>query len=80
MPGKAIMRFIRFLTVYIIVGGAAALLAPDSVGKLSRWFADNPRYMRLVGILDIGLGIWLAQQQYQAEKHPQPWWRRAFRG
>jgi hypothetical protein len=76
MPGKGIMRFIRFLTVYSIVGGAVALLAPEIMGKLSRWFADNPRYMRLVGIVDIGLGIWLAQQQYQAASSPQPWWRK----
>jgi hypothetical protein len=72
MPSKGIARFLRFLTAYIIVGGAAAVLAPDSVGKLSRWFADNPRYMRLVGMLDICLGIWLAREQYQAP--PQPWW------
>ena len=76
MPSKGIMRFIRFLAVYTIVGGAAALLAPNSVGKLSRWFADNPRYLRLAGILDIGLGIWLAQQHYQAKEPPQPWWRK----
>jgi hypothetical protein len=76
LPSKGLMRFIRFLTVYTILGGAAALLAPDSVGKLTRWFADNPRYLRLAGIVDIGLGIWLAQQQYQEEMPPQPWWRK----
>lgn len=75
MPSEGIRRFTRFLAVYIIVGGAAALIAPNSVGKLSRWFADNPRYLRLVGLLDIGLGIWLAKQQYQ-EEPPQPWWRK----
>jgi hypothetical protein len=32
------MRFIRFLTVYFIVAGGAVLLAPESMGKLSRWF------------------------------------------
>jgi hypothetical protein len=76
MPNKAITRVIQFLAVYTILGGAAALLAPNSVGKLSRWFADNPRYLRLVGILDISLGIWLAQQQGQEEVPPQPWWRK----
>jgi len=74
MPSKGIMRFIRFLTAFIIVGGAVILLAPESMGKLSRWFADNPPYLRLVGILYIGLGIWLAREQYQAP--PQPWWRK----
>ncbi len=75
MPSKGIRRFIQFLTAYIIiVGGAAALLALESMGKLGRWFADNPRYIRLVGLVDIGLGIWLSREQYQAP--PQPWWRK----
>jgi hypothetical protein len=74
MPNQRLMRFIRFLTVYIIVAGGAVLLAPESMGKLSRWFADNPRYLRLVGILDMGLGIWLAREQHRAS--PQPWWRK----
>jgi hypothetical protein len=78
MPSQRLMRFIRFLTVYIIVVGGAVLLAPESMAKLSRWFADNPRYLRLVGILDVGLGIWLgiwlAREQHQAP--PQPWWRK----
>ncbi len=76
MPNKGIMRFIRFSSIYVIVAGVALLLAPESMGKLSRWFADNPRYLRLAGILDIGLGIWLAQQHYQGEAPPQPWWRK----
>jgi hypothetical protein len=50
--------------------------APESMAKLSRWFADNPRYLRLAGMLDIGLGIWLAREQHQAQVPPQPWWRR----
>lgn len=74
MPNQRLMRFIRFLTVYIIVAGGAVLLAPESMGKLSRWFADNPRYLRLVGILDMGLGIWLAREQHRAS--PQSWWRK----
>jgi hypothetical protein len=71
MPNQRLMRFIRFLTVYIIVAGGAVLLAPESMSKLSRWFADNPRYLRLEGILDMGLGIWLAREQHRAS--PQPW-------
>jgi hypothetical protein len=58
---------IRLLTIVYIVGGVAALFAPESVGKVSRWFADNPRYMRLDGVLGIGLGIWLALRQYREE-------------
>ena len=76
IPSKGIRRFIRFLTAYIILVGAAVLLAPKSMSKLSRWFGDNPRYLRLVGILEIGLGIWLAKQQYQEETPPQPWWHK----
>jgi hypothetical protein len=71
MPNQRFLRFIRFLTVYIIVAGGAVLLAPESMGKVSRWFADNPRYLRLVRILDMGLGIWLAREQHRAS--PQPW-------
>jgi hypothetical protein len=74
MLNQRLMRFIRFLTVYIIVAGGAVLLASESMGKLSRWFAYNPRYLRLVGILDMGLGIWLAREQHRAS--PQPWWRK----
>ena len=39
------------------------------MGKLSRWFADNPRYLRLVGILDMGLGIWLAESGTEHKPH-----------
>ena len=49
MPSQRLMRFIRFLTEYIIVVGGAVLLAPESMAKLSRWFADNPLYLRLGG-------------------------------
>lgn len=76
MLSQPLMRFIRFLTAYIIVAGGAILFAPESMAKLSRWFADNPRYLRLSGLLDVGLGIWLAKEQYQAQAPPQPWWRR----
>ena len=56
------MRFIRFLTVYIIVAGGAVLLAPESMSKLSRWFADNPRYLRLEGDPRHGLGYLAGQR------------------
>jgi len=76
MPSQRLTRFVHFLTVYIIVVGGAVLLAPERMSKLSRGFADNPRYMRLVGILDVGFGIWLARELYQAQAPPQPWWRK----
>jgi len=58
--------------VHLIVVGGAVLLAPESMSKLSCWFADNPRYLRLVGILDMGLGIWLAREQHQAQAPSSP--------
>jgi uncharacterized protein YjeT (DUF2065 family) len=76
MPSQRLIRFIRFLTVYIIVVGGAILIAPESMRKLSRWFTDTPRRLRLVGILDMGLGIWLAREQHKAQAPPQPWWRK----
>jgi uncharacterized protein YjeT (DUF2065 family) len=69
----------RLLTIVYIVEGAAALLAPESMGKLTHWFADNPRYMRLGGTVAIGLGVWLALRQYQQEALPRPWYRRWFK-
>jgi hypothetical protein len=78
MPDKVRTGIIRFFAIYAIVGGAAALLAPDRMGKLGRWFADNPRYMRLGGLVDIGLGLLLIQPWRRAEEPPRPWWRRYF--
>ena len=42
----------RSLAILYIVGGPPH---PESVGKLGRWFADNPRYMRLFGIVETWL-------------------------
>jgi uncharacterized protein YjeT (DUF2065 family) len=71
----------RLLAVVYIVEGIAALLAPESMSKFTtRWFVDNPRNMRLGGILAIALGISLALSQYQKEQPPQPWYRRCFGG
>jgi hypothetical protein len=74
MPSQRLMRFFRFLTAYIIVVGGAILLAPESMRKISLWFTENPRRLRLIRILDMGLGIWLAREQHLAEEPPQPWW------
>ena len=74
MPSPRLMRDIRFLTVYIIEVGGAVLIAPESIAKLTRWFAANPLYLPKLGILDVGLCLWLAREQHQAP--PQPWWRK----
>ena len=67
MSDKRIMRFLAFL---YIVEAVVAFLAPESMIKATRWFADlldNPRNMRLGGIIPLALGIWLALRQYQKE-------------
>ena len=76
MLDKRIMRFLAF--VYI-VEAVVAFLAPKPMIKATHWFADlldNPRNMRLGGIIPLALGIWLALRQYQEEQPPQPWWRK----
>ena len=76
MSDKRIMRFLAF--VYI-VEAVVAFRAPESMIKATRWFADlldNPRNMRLGGLIPLALGIWLALRQDQAETPPQPWWRK----
>ncbi len=60
--------------------GVVALLAPESISKLTRWFVDNPRYIRLGGIVPIALGIWLARRQYQEEQPQPPWYGRWLGG
>jgi hypothetical protein len=70
----------RLLTILYLVGGVAALLAPESMGRFGRWVADNPRYMRVDGMVGIALGVWLALRQYREGKPPRPWWRRLFEG
>jgi uncharacterized protein YjeT (DUF2065 family) len=62
-------RIMRMLAILYIVEGAIALLAPESMNKLTRWFVENSRNMRLGGIVAIALGLWLAFRQYQEERH-----------
>lgn len=40
---------------------------PASVRKLIRFFADNPNYMRLLGLIHIGFSVWLVFRQYREE-------------
>lgn len=76
-------RIMRLLAIVYIVEGVLAILAPESMSKPTHWFlrfVDNPRYMRLGGIVPIALGIWLAFRQYQEDRPTQPWYRRCFGG
>jgi uncharacterized protein YjeT (DUF2065 family) len=69
-------RLLRLLAAVYIVEGIVIVLAPQSMVNFTRWFADNPRNMRLGGVLAIAVGILLALSQYREEQTPQPWWRR----
>ena len=60
-------RIMKLLTTVYIVEGLALLLFPESMIKFTRWFADNPRNMRLGGILALAVGISLTLSQYQQE-------------
>jgi hypothetical protein len=40
---------------------------PASARKVARFFADNPTYTRLLGLTQIGFGVWLALRQYWEE-------------
>ena len=52
------------------------LLVPKRLRKLAAWFAKNPVYTRLGGIVEIGFGLWLALRQYKEAIAPQPWYQR----
>jgi hypothetical protein len=71
-------RFKETFAVIAIGDGAIELLAPRDhsllweVGpygtrKIARFCADNPNYMRLLGLVQIGFGVWLAFRQYREE-------------
>jgi hypothetical protein len=72
-------RVVRGLAGVYIVGGAATLLAPATMGRFTRWFGNHPLYMRLDGIAVIALGVLLALREYREKEPPPPWWRRIFR-
>ena len=40
---------------------------PESARKVARFFADNPNYMRLPGLTQIGFGVCLDFKQYREE-------------
>ena len=40
---------------------------PEGARKVARFFADNPNYMRLLGLAQIGFGVWLSLRQYREE-------------
>lgn len=40
-------------------------IGPESTRKLALFFADNPNYMRLLGVTQIIFGVWLAFEQYR---------------
>jgi len=68
----------RVFTIVYIIEGVVLLLVPESMITFTRWFADNPRNMRLGGILALAVGIVLALSQYQQEQTPKPWYRWRF--
>lgn len=35
------------------------LVGPEGVRKVVGWFAENPAYTRLIGIAELGFGVWL---------------------
>jgi hypothetical protein len=40
-------------------------VGPEGVRNVSRFFAENPNYMRLLGAAQIAFGVWLALRQYR---------------
>jgi len=69
---------VRVLAVLYIVGGAATLIAPETMGRFTRWFGNQPLLMRLDAVLVIALGTVLALREYREEEPPPPWWKRMF--
>ncbi len=72
-------RRLKETVALITIGdGALALIAPkehsllwevgpEGIRKITRFFADNPNYMRLLGANQIAFGVWLAFRQYGEE-------------
>jgi hypothetical protein len=68
-------RIVRVLAGVYIVGGAAALIALQSIARFTRWLVNQPFLMRLDGVLSVALGTVLALREYREEEPPPPWWK-----
>ena len=40
-------------------------VGPEGIRRMTRFFADSPNYMRLLGTSQIAFGLWLAFRQYR---------------
>jgi hypothetical protein len=72
-------RRLRETFVSITIGdGVIELIAPrqhsllwdtgaQSVRKMARFSADNPKYMRFLGAAQICFGVWLGLRRYREE-------------
>ena len=69
-------RLKETMALTTISDGALALVAPrehsllwevgpEGIRRMTRFFADNPNYMRLLGAPQIAFGLWLAFRQYR---------------
>lgn len=69
-------RFKETFAIITVGDGIIALIAPrehsllweagpEGARKVARFFADNPNYLRLLGLTQIGFGLWLALRQYR---------------
>ena len=86
MPGK--QRAKDLLAAFIIGNGVLDLVAPrerysmwqagpEGMRKAALWLTEHPTAVRLRGIVRIGIGLRLAQKQYE---EVMPWYRRWARG
>ena len=71
-------RFKETFAIITVGDGIIALIAPrehsllwesgpEGARKVARFFADNPNYMRILGLAQISFGVWLALRQYREE-------------
>ena len=42
-------------------------IGPEGARKVARFSAENPNYMRLIGVGQIAFGLWFALRQYREE-------------
>ena len=76
MRGTWASRARETFAIVVIGDGVIALLSPrehsllwevgpEGTRNVARFFAENPRYMRLLGASQIAFGVWLALRQYR---------------